>query len=97
MTAICLDCGDNTTPNDDRRRRDARRSEWYMVHDHVWLAAGMPQHDPTKYGDEILCIGCLEVRLGRRLTPHDFTESGINQLDRWHSERLNARLAGATR
>jgi hypothetical protein len=58
----CWDCGVNTS----------RVGEWYMVHDHVWLAAM-----PDDRG--ILCIPCLERRLGRplewdadfRLTPED--------------------------
>ena len=46
------------------------------------------------HGD-FLCIGRLEARLGRRLMPDDFTGAVINLPDRWHSERLNARLAGS--
>ena len=49
FAARCLDCGVNTTPNDDR--------EWYMVE--LWHAAGMPEHDPANYGEQMLCIGCL--------------------------------------
>ncbi len=43
------------------------RSETYIVHDHVWKAAGMKK----SYGG-CLCIGCLEKRLKRRLIPDDF-------------------------
>jgi hypothetical protein len=94
MTCLCIDCGMDTAPNDDRRRRNARTSEYYMVHDGVWLAAGMPQHRPVGFneGRDFLCIGCLEARLGRTLTPRDFTDVTINRPDRWHSPRLNARL-----
>jgi hypothetical protein len=37
--------------------------EFYAVRAAVWEAAGM--------GDSCLCIGCLETRLGRALTPKD--------------------------
>jgi hypothetical protein len=37
--------------------------ERYKVHDEVWKAAR---------GEGWLCVGCLEERLGRRLTPDDF-------------------------
>jgi hypothetical protein len=94
--AICIDCGMETAPNDDRRRRGARTSEWYMVHDAVWFAAGMPKRVPTGYNQkssgDYLCIRCLEVRLGRALTRRDFTDAPINRPDRWNSPRLNARL-----
>ena len=40
--------------------------EIYMVRDSVWKTAGM---EPM---DGCLCVGCLEQRLGRRLTPKDF-------------------------
>ena len=91
--ALCIDCGMDTAPNDDRRRRGARTSEWFMVHDSVWLAAGMPKREPMERGD-FLCIGCLEARLGRTLTPRDFTDVPVNRPDRWKSPRLNARLVG---
>jgi hypothetical protein len=34
--------------------------EWYMVRDEVW---------PLGFHDGVLCIGCLEQRIGRRLVP----------------------------
>ena len=44
--------------------------EYYMVHRHLW----------TKYGAEtgMLCIGCLEKRMGRQLMAKDFTPAPIN-------------------
>jgi hypothetical protein len=85
----CADCGVDTAPDDDRRYRGARHSEYYMVSDSVWQAAGMPAED----GWHFLCIGCLEQRLGRTLTRRDFTDVPINRPDRWNTPRLNARLA----
>lgn len=62
-------------------------SEVYAVFDKVWKAANMGGYDGC------LCIGCLEKRLGRTLTPKDF--------DRKHSfhsfpgtKRLLARRDG---
>ena len=66
-----------------RRRRRSRFScldcridtdvigEYYSVRDEVWTAAVPDQ-------DGMLCIGCLEARIHRRLTAHDFTDAPIN-------------------
>jgi len=59
-----------------------------MVTDEVWNAAW-----PTGRG--MLCIGCLEDRLGRQLTSDDFTDAPINQGVFGYSERLRQRLAGS--
>lgn len=61
--------------------------EYYMVTDSVWTKAGMT--------DGMLCIGCLEDRIGRRLTKKDFPDYPINteEMD-WNtrSKRLKNRL-----
>ena len=45
-------------------------------------------------GQEILCIGCLERRIGRRLCRADFTDLLINDPNRYRlSDRLLDRLA----
>lgn len=44
--------------------------EYYNVHDSVWDAVGKPAG--------MLCIGCLEARLGRQLTVNDFSIAPIN-------------------
>src|SRR6266508_3636744 len=81
---ICKDCGVDTTPCTGKRGcRHAGRWENYMVRDRLWKASGM------KGG--FLCVGCLEARLGRRLTPRDFTKAIINNLSPWDSPRLAAR------
>jgi hypothetical protein len=49
--------------------------EWYMIHDEVWEQACRREPKPVW---EILCIGCLEERLGRALTADDFTDCRIN-------------------
>jgi hypothetical protein len=67
--------------------------EWYMVRDAVWERAwpGTSQPDYVRTYDEpcryILCIGCLEARLGRELTRQDFVMGGnygsARLRDRW--------------
>jgi hypothetical protein len=86
----CRDCGIDTLP----AGWDAR-AEWYMVHDEIWSAAGMP---PRGY----LCIGCLQRRLGRELTRDDFTDALVNDPQiaddvkawSWRTPRLTAILFG---
>lgn len=46
--------------------------EYYMVKDTVWKAAKM------RSNNGMLCIGCLETRLGRRLMAADFIGAPIN-------------------
>jgi N6-adenosine-specific RNA methylase IME4 len=75
IKAPCFDCGDDTAGGD-----------WYMVHDHVWTAAwpntkqanGRAVLFKTVPFSEILCLRCLEQRLGRALTPADFTAAPVN-------------------
>ena len=74
----CYDCGENTNVMD----------EYYMVWDALWIQA-MPHAD-----DAMLCIGCLEKRLGVTLTKWDFTDAPVNYLGGWpKSERLTRRLS----
>lgn len=57
-----------------------------MVHDEVWLEA-------NPKGRGMLCIGCLELRLGRLLTKDDFTDAPVNSMwATWGSTRLKIRL-----
>jgi hypothetical protein len=67
MSALCKDCGMDTEPWPPRRGTQER----HIVKDEVWQAAGMP---PGKSGGDdglstvgggILCVGCIEKRLGR--------------------------------
>ena len=62
------------------------RSEYYMVHEWLWKRV-----NPNISG--LLCIGCLENRLGRELTKTDFTDAPINSTDIFDkSRRLLDRL-----
>jgi hypothetical protein len=64
------------------------RSEYYMVHDWVWELSGMNPYDG------MLCIGCLEKRLGRKLIKGDFPNIPINWISPCFdkSERFIKRL-----
>jgi hypothetical protein len=80
---LCVDCGFDTLFG----------HEYYMVTDDVWLGAGMKKSH--KVGDGMLCIGCLEHRIGRQLVPEDFPNYPINRGVFIYSDRLYDRL-GAT-
>ena len=67
----CADCGVGTLT----------LGEYYMVLDHVWEQAWAGRRKPWHGkvpGQEILCIGCLEQRIGRTLTAGDFTDAPVN-------------------
>jgi hypothetical protein len=59
--------------------------EFYMVRNDVWPVSPMAG---------MLCVGCLEERIGRRLRRDDFTSAPINaESGRRRSDRLKARQA----
>jgi hypothetical protein len=58
----------------------------YAVKDVVWAAGGLAP------GGGILCIGCLERRLGRQLKHDDFVSS-LNEISHAQSLRLRDRLS----
>jgi len=64
---------------------DALGEVSYMVTVRTWQDA---------VGGGLLCIGCLESRLRRELTPDDFSHAFINQGAYGRSPRLRARLTG---
>lgn len=75
----CLDCKVNTLDI----------GEYYMVSDYVWKKLASLKQD-----DGMLCIGCLEARIGRTLTKRDFTDCLLNHSGNYgQSERLQLRLA----
>jgi hypothetical protein len=97
METACDDCGTDTLSTEP-----GVPTEYYMVHDRVWQAAGMPTRPPSgAAGTGLLCIGCLEHRLGRRLHRRDFTGAPISNTTvkpalryawSYRSDRLRARL-----
>jgi hypothetical protein len=64
--------------------------ESYMVHDDLWRAAV-----PSEAG--MLCVGCFEKRLGRRLKRDDFRPYALSALEEGMSvsDRLRERMTDA--
>lgn len=69
----CEDCGINTSA--------LGIDEYYMVHDEVWAQTGLGGDDG------MLCLVCIEARIGRNLEASDFTNIKMNQ--RWILEYAN--------
>lgn len=70
----------------DCRLNTHLENEYYMLLDEIWLEAH-PEDDG------MLCVTCVERRLGRKLLPADFANVPINLI--WpHSEILDERLSG---
>lgn len=85
----CDDCGEDTD----------KINEYYMVKDEIWEKAGASEWPEwvkeLKEDPDLLCIGCLEKRIGRQLTKQDFAECPVNELAGPFpnkSERLRNRL-----
>lgn len=75
----CTDCG------------EARHDEVsYQLRPSIWELAYPGYNDGVGVGESRPCIGCLEKRLGRRLTLSDFTRGQTPQPE--FSDRLNDRL-----
>ena len=71
LASACADCGVGTFT----------LGEWYLVKDEVWAQAwaGRLKSWHRLPGQQILCIGCLEKRIGRTLMASDFiTDEPIN-------------------
>lgn len=69
-----------------------KAGEYYMLTDRVWAKV----HDQY---EGMLCIGCVEERLGRKLRASDFARCPLNtnvRFKQYHSTRLRSRLKGAT-
>jgi endogenous inhibitor of DNA gyrase (YacG/DUF329 family) len=83
----CADCGVGTWAI----------NEYYMVKDRIWKqawAGRRKSYHGKVPGQEILCIGCLEKRIGRILRRADFISAPINDPEQCTlSQRLLDRLA----
>lgn len=64
-----------------------KMKEHYFVRTELWLSAAGST-------EGMLCVGCLEARLGRELVPGDFTGAFVNKpgYGGGHSARLLSRL-----
>src|SRR5262249_37676423 len=84
----CRKCGINTH----------KINEYYMLHAELWQSViDRWKITVDEYGEAgMLCIGCFESLLGRKLTKQDFSDAPINELDCpgfIKSDRLCDRLA----
>lgn len=85
--AFCNDCGNDTSPV-------SGIAEYYMVSNELWATIA------RRNWKGILCVGCLEKRLGRRLDEFDFGGRGafpinaadVDAIDNVRSPRLRNRL-----
>lgn len=59
----CVSCGVNTL----------QLGEYYMIHRELWVAV-----TGKRERKKMMCIGCVEQRLGRALNFHDFTTAPVN-------------------
>lgn len=68
---------------------DHTKFEHYFVKNEVWF-------DAAKMSESgMLCVGCLENRINRKLVPADFTSAHINDPKRYAmSDRLRSRILG---
>lgn len=79
----CWDCNTNTLD----------LGEYYMVTRELWEYATIYAANDNHCGtDVMLCIGCLENRIGGKLTANDFPSLPINQEVFLMSERLRDRI-----
>src|SRR5262249_57773687 len=62
--------------------------DWFMAKASVWRAS------QRKGRCRFLCVGCLEGRLGRKLTAVDFQRSAKVNFFGQKSQRLRARMRG---
>ena len=58
----CLDCNKNTFETSEK--------DYYMLTHELWYGLGM--------SDGMLCISCVEKRLGRVLRPEDLLDCPLN-------------------
>ncbi len=65
----------------------ALNNEYYMLIDEVWLEAV-----PDLWG--MLCLNCVELRLGRQLWPEDFMEAPLNYIHSRLSAFMLSRFCG---
>ncbi len=70
----------------DCRENTSKMKEHYFVRTALWM-------DAVGQESGMLCVGCLEARMGRTLTPDDFTDAHINNPRKnAMSDRLRRRI-----
>lgn len=74
---FCVDCSVDTI----------LIGEYYMLHHFVWQQTGLGRYDG------MLCISCVEKRIGRKLTSKDFSDFPVNSTPLFRSSLLAERLS----
>ena len=69
----------------DCRQNLVESGEYYMLRSKLWRKI-------NPLVDGMICIDCAERRLGRRLTPDDFTAAPINVIQALRSPKLAERV-----
>jgi hypothetical protein len=64
---LCMDCGKNTFDNP---------ADYYMLRNRLWRTLV-----PRSQRHGMLCLACVELRLGRSLLPNDFRNSRDDEAD----------------
>jgi hypothetical protein len=108
VSCTCFDCGVETIPAAGEQEY---YSVWDEIWAAAWLPSSAAQqlilfdvgepavvaHPGATPRGTFLCIGCLEQRIGRRLTRADFSDAPINALDAevwsFRTARLHDRLS----
>lgn len=81
----CLRCGVDTFKID----------EYYMLEHYIWRQiTNTPEPQPKARG--MMCIGCVEEALGRKLTAIDFMACSCNTEFAIRSRRLQDRLTNVS-
>jgi hypothetical protein len=77
---VCRDCATNTF----------RDGEFFQLKDDIWGLTGLAPDGG------MLCVGCVEARIGRKLAAADFVDGPPNTWGRlYRSDRLQDRMAPA--
>ena len=87
LSGLAMECQSDLAPCNDCGKRTLLMGEYYMVNDSVWEA--------TNGGSGFLCIGCLETRINRELTPDDFKDVPLNNIEEYGdimSKKLRSRI-----
>ena len=89
-TALCCDCGVDTTEAGDIRAVHSQRRGL----ESRGMQPGAINSNNELIGGGFLCVGCIEKRLGRRLTIDDITPICIPLAlgSPWNTERLRSRM-----
>jgi hypothetical protein len=63
-------------------------NDWFMVKDRIW------RQGQREGACRFLCVGCLEHRIGRKLTADDFRRSAKVNFGPKQSAKLRQRMRG---